>query len=184
MTGYALVENGEVVSTMDSLPEKFNNISGFNKLSPAEIKSHGFYPYSYVAPSYDGFTQQLGNFSFTIGSNSVTGTREVIALSADDMAAQKASAAANALSLLNKISYDTDWIHLSDNGLSADELANYVALRTSINTAKGLLSGMTGVALQNLIFDLRSNSEDTNARLLVFSSSLIALKAIIDAIGA
>jgi len=61
MANFAYVENNNIISVYDLLPESWNNISNFHVLDDATLQSLGWYKIQHVTPPYDVATQKLDN---------------------------------------------------------------------------------------------------------------------------
>lgn len=181
---YALVQNGVVVSTGD-IPVTYKNVGGFNLIqNDAVYKQYGFLPFIYTDPTYDAWTQTVGDYIYIIGDDSVTGTREVIALQPQVIEDQRQSFIKTITAIFNDTLYNTDWAYSPYSDLTADQSAAYTALRTSMVAAKAKIKNLTAPVLGPLLNSLTANLADFKQRLEDFSDSMTAFKALVDGIGA
>jgi len=185
MSEYALVENGKVTLT-GKVPSSFKNVSGFNTIkNPEKYKQYGFLPYSYVEPEYDVWTESLGGYTYEITDEEVIATREVFPIQVKQMEEQVSGQIRNITNIFNEIMYNTDWIFAGDSNLSAEQLTAYVALRASVATARQfIVAGFGYKGLTELFNALSLGMQEISLRLADFSSSMLELKVIVDAIGA
>ena len=75
---YAYVEEGSVVSTTDTLPDAWENVSGLLYLSDAELKPLGWLPVVEVNAAYDPATQDRTGPVYTVNADDVTATYTVV----------------------------------------------------------------------------------------------------------
>jgi len=67
-------ENGVAVGVPKDLPKSWKNISGFNLLDDAGLKTHGWYPVNVVEPPAYDPDLQFRSLSYVVGENSITPT--------------------------------------------------------------------------------------------------------------
>lgn len=181
MSNYAKVEIGVVVS-VGSLPRNYMNVSGFNFLNNAALKEYGFYPLTIVTPEFDHLTEKLGAISYVVEADAVIGTYAVEALSVEEMEAEKAGFVSAALPKINNALYETDWIYLSDAGLTAPQEAAYVALRSDFVNVKSALASYTVQELNGLIEALDAAAACNCSRLPDFTEPMTALKVYLESL--
>lgn len=73
MSAYALIENGQVSTIADPLPEGWRNVSCLNLMSDAELKLLGWLPVTEVKPALTVY-QRYGTPTLAIGADAVTRT--------------------------------------------------------------------------------------------------------------
>ncbi len=183
-TGYALVKDGKVMEVHGKLPKTYQNISGFDKLSDAEVKFYGFIPYTYEQAEYSPFTHSLGDTEFDIKAGSVKGVRKLVELPADVKAQAKEATLKQMDSLLVKVLNLTDWVMLSDSNLAEIVLNSYTELRLASVNARSVLSRLSITDIEKSFANLPNLTANLNLRSVVFSDELAALKETIDNIGA
>ena len=81
MANFAYVKDDAIVNVWDTLPINWENISNFYTLGDGNnteyLKSLGWYPITYQAPTYDPATQVLGHPTYTISGDTVIETLTV-----------------------------------------------------------------------------------------------------------
>ena len=89
---YAKVINNEIVEYNRTLPFSTETTS-FGVGTDAEtLKSFGYLPIVGSEPEYDRATQRIGNVSYTVGTNEVIKTYEVVAIPQEEIIATLAKA--------------------------------------------------------------------------------------------
>jgi hypothetical protein len=75
MSNFAYVKDSAIVHVWDTLPANWENISNFYVLGDGNntdyLKSLGWYPITYQAPTYDPATQVVGHPTYTISGDTV-----------------------------------------------------------------------------------------------------------------
>lgn len=178
MSRYAKVVAGEVAS-VGALPKNLNNISGFNKLSDAEVLEFGFYPFTLTMPTVNYLAEKLGAIQYTINADTVSATYAVVALSTEELASKKTSFEADCSAKLVESLYKTDWIGLANNGLSAAEETRYVDYRANLKSVRDALSTFTLAQLDSLSKALQDCEACICSRFTAFSAPMIALETLL-----
>lgn len=115
MANWIYVENGEIVSRQDILPQTWNNISNLHALSKEELKGLGWYPSVVTEPhGYDGLLWRIdyGNPKFTINADTVSEVYSLIAQEVPPTDPTPEEEYNNALNLLKRI--DPDALGITD----------------------------------------------------------------------
>lgn len=171
MSLYAYVRDGVVVST-GGLPRNKHDISGFDKMNPEKIKAYGYLPYTYNAPTYNPYTQKLGEAVYVVTEDTVVGTKEVVSLPSKDIENIRKSTAASVFLSLSEVLYKTDWCCLSDAGLSVEQEAAYVSLRADIAAVRSIIDSFSTDLLEQVIVSYSNISSSLPLRLKDFSVSI------------
>lgn len=181
MSNYAKVEVGVVVS-VGSLPRSYMNISGFNTLDDVTLKEYGFYPVTIVVPDYDPLTEKLGDISYVVNTDDVTGTYAVVALDTEELAEKKAALVLTATTKLNNVMYNTDWVKLDDSGLSEPQETAYLNLRTDVIAVRTALDSYDITELSGLIDVLNAAEACNCSRFPDFSQQMTDVKDYLDSL--
>jgi len=83
---YVLVENGLVTSGPASLPRGWREISGFNLMSQADLKTLGWLPHEYIESVYNSSTHYRDGYDIDIQEDKVVYTDIVKAFTGDQLA--------------------------------------------------------------------------------------------------
>ena len=176
---YAYVVSGVVQQIFYTLPSQFGSVTDFDQLSDADLLTYGFYVYTFVQASYDPLTQELGDMVYTIDTSTVSGTNAVVDLSSDQIAANIAAFILELQSQIIPSQYGTDWISVSDSGLTTDQQTAYTTLRADLLTSYNALSSYTSTQLESLGTALTNASADLVSRLPDFSANITALQTVL-----
>lgn len=171
MSLYAQVKDGSVIH-LGSLPKSFRNISGFDRLSDGELAAYGFLPATVTTPTYNQQTQRLGNTVYDIGSNLVQVTYEVIDLSQAELDAKKNDFKNRNQPMMNEFLYNTDWIFLTDAGLSTEQMDAYLTFRANLVTVRDNHNNYTLDQVMELNRILLEAKESMSARYKDFSPKM------------
>ena len=128
---YAKVENNNVVS-IGELPAVYENVSGFNGLSDAELATYGFLPYSETIPEFNTATQKLVTDPVEILADRVNQTYTVVALSQEELDAIVATKWQNVRSTRNTLLTATDWTQLLDSPITPEKQTEYTTYRQTL----------------------------------------------------
>ena len=74
MSNYMRTEEGVPAGIPKELPKIWGNISGFNLLSDAQLKTHGWYPVEVVEPPEYDPDEQYRSLEYVLGEDSITPT--------------------------------------------------------------------------------------------------------------
>ena len=125
MANFAYVENNQVVSVYDDLPENWTRVSNFYLLANdiEYLKTLNWYPVVKKDPEYDPDTKMAGNLIYNFDGNQVIETREIIDRPPDPPAKTQEQLAAeeqariqnqwnNVRAERDQIMRDNDWRYL------------------------------------------------------------------------
>lgn len=128
---YVRVENGEVVSHSQVLPNSWDNISNFNVLSEEEIIQHGWYPHRFVgANKPDGYVSDGSNFS--IEANEVIEYEQVREKTPEEIQSELESVWESIRSQRNILLAESDWTQLPDSPLSNESRIDWQQYRQDL----------------------------------------------------
>ena len=181
MARYAEIKENEVISTR-LLPTSRGNISGFNKLSNAELATYGYLPYTESTPVYDPNTHKLGALTYEIGKDSVQGTYLLEALVQDEIT-DKTDFALDRVQDKILLNMDrTDWTQLGDAGLTDEQKAVYDTLRTNLMALKAGLNTHSLTNLDVIEAALDACDDCFSLRLAIFNDDMTTFDAAIKTI--
>lgn len=68
---WARVNNGSVVMVVEYLPKTFQGVANFDSLTPEQLVTYGWYPYTKSIPIYDKATEYVKSQGFQITETEV-----------------------------------------------------------------------------------------------------------------
>lgn len=128
---YILVENNQIKSYPRELPISWNNISNFNVLDDATLKTFGWYPYRFVA--VDLFDNMIVD-----GSNMVVEENEVVEYQIarpkrqDEIDSEIEALWGNIRNRRNMLLNECDWTQLSDSPLTEEKKLEWRVYRQDL----------------------------------------------------
>lgn len=118
---YVYVQNNQVVDGPRMLPMVWENISNFNVLDDATLKSYGWYPHRFVSATVDETVVITGS-TFSIEEDEVVEYQTVRAKTESEIAADTEQKWVNIRSQRNIYLLESDWTQLVDSPITGTPL--------------------------------------------------------------
>jgi hypothetical protein len=141
MNNYAKIESGSVKS-VGQLPKNTKQVSGFNKLTEAELKEFGYLPVEYTSPEFNKTSEKLGELQYEIKKDKVVASYKIEPLATEEINEKKSALVKQISQKLTDYLFKTDWVEVV-SGLGSQAKTDYNALRSNISAAFTKLDSLT-----------------------------------------
>jgi hypothetical protein len=85
MSNYCYIENGALIYA-GHLPKSYKNVSGLDKMNPADLPSVNWFPMEELHPVYDNTTHRRSGTTMEVQADKVVFTDVIIAFTAMELA--------------------------------------------------------------------------------------------------